>query len=255
MMINVFRGLVGLAVASVLVCSHTPAAFGQTTYSGDAYDVGAAIDVTAVVSVTATVNNVGPLPPTGGSSSSTLVNANLTGLLTTGIVTASTSGAGGIAQSVATVDNLSILPLSTIALTASVVTANSEAISGSAFGSSTITGLVFAGNAITVTGAPNQIVFATDILGQNIAELIINQQIPVTIGTDNQITVNALDLELLGGAGSIGSGDVIISSAESNLTPGVSGSGGAGTPEPSTFAYVVCLGVASTVVLRRRRRA
>lgn len=231
------RASLGLACLS---CSLflLPAAHAQVTagsYSGNAYD----LFVNAPVVGSVTLNPVGPLPPGGGSLSNTVLSLDVPGLVTTGVASAATNGGSNTANSSAVVNDLSILPGSPTSLTATLVQADSGATPTSAFGSSTIAGLTFGGNAVNVTGAPNQ----TIILPGDIATLVINEQIDSSSGNHHEFTTNALDLMIPGLAGLPGT-QIIVSHANSDVNA---------VPEPGAYAMLAGMSVVGGGFMLRRR--
>lgn len=154
-----------------------------------------------------TISEAGPLPPAGGSDSSTLLTLNLPGILKADVLDASTSAAQGAAESEASLTNVVILPGHLAQVTASLVRAESQASCLGAGGSSTIANLTFAGLSVVVTGQPNQTVSIPGV-----ATLVINEQIPSSSTASHGMTVRALHLTLLTGD------EVILSHAETGVT-------------------------------------
>lgn len=151
---------------------------------------------------------------------------------------------------VASVDDL-VANIGVLALGADVVSATCAATQAGVTGSSVLTGLVasLAGLPIVIplNPAPNTVV-GINVGLVRIANLTLNERIRVAGG----LTVNAIHLRLLGGVlGSIGTGDVIISSA--NCGPAA-----LPTPLAHGAGLVIGLGLvgastAGIVVVRRRR--
>lgn len=208
-------------------------------YIGDAYGLKLNVLSLGVVSVADT----GPLPSAGGGPFTVhLLNAGVgssaAGLgATTGVIDTSTQGLGGVATSFAVVNNLNVLPPlgTSLQLSATVVRSDASASSGGTVGSSTITGLVFGSNSITVTGAPNQTVL--DAFGDT---LIINEQLH---NPDGSLTVNALDLSVINSTATLR-----VSSATAGFA------GGAVTPEPGSFALLAGIIVSGGLFTVRRSR-
>jgi hypothetical protein len=180
--------------ATVAILGYAGPAHAQ--YIGDAYGLNLNLNPLNLLNLGTTIADTGALPSAGGGPfTANLLNATVgTGGLgglgaTTGVINTSTQGLTGVVNSSAVVNNLSVLPplLDAVSLTATTVTSSATASSSGEFGSSTITGLHFGGNAITVTGAVNQTV--VDALGNT---LIINEQIHNANGS---LTVNALGLQ------------------------------------------------------------
>jgi hypothetical protein len=197
-----------IAVATLLLplLSIAAPAFGsETTFGGRA--TGLSVN-TALASTT--LADTGPLPPEGGVVDATPAAAS-TELAQAHAMLSITMGGfdemlqAEIAQSDVSVDSVVLLPGTPNQIEAYSVTAMSRATCSDVFGFSDITALVVAGQPITVTGEPNQVV---DILG--VLTLTINERIV----TDNSITVNALHLHTALGA------DVIVSSASSSISCG-----------------------------------
>jgi hypothetical protein len=191
-------------VTEILVCCLLLIASlaDAATFSGRAF--GARVVLVNPQPNVLVFSDTGNLPTAGGSLSASLVSISVGGTLSSGTVTASTSGSGSLATSSARVQSVLAFPGQPAQLSADVVQADTRADCAGASGSSTIAGLVFAGNPVVVTGSPNQ----TITLGA-LATLVINEQITVAGAAD--ITVNALHLTL-------GTGEsVIISSAHSDI--------------------------------------
>jgi len=211
----------------------------RAQYIGDAY--GLNLNLVGLGLLTA--GDTGALPSSGGGPftehllSASLGSATLGLGATTGVIDTSTQGIGGVVNSSATVNGLNVIPplLSSIQLSATTITSQATANSGGTSGSSTITNLVFGNVAINVTGAANQTV--VDALGNT---LIINQQIHNANGS---LTVNALDLQLLGS---------VVSLKVSSSTAGYTGL--ASTPEPGSMALLTGALITGGVFTVRRRR-
>jgi hypothetical protein len=194
------RHLATLAALCVAV-GGPPAAVAET-YSGRAY--GAQVKLINPNPNVLFFSDTGQLPPQGGSLSATLLTILLGNTLSSHTITASCSGGGGQANSSASQEEAVIFGGQPAQVTASVVASQAHADCGGVSGSSVVTNLTFGGNAVAVTGQPNQTV---TILG--VATLIINQQI-ADVGA-REITVNALHLI-------VGTGEeVILSSSHSDV--------------------------------------
>lgn len=189
-------GLGGWAATTTIADAATP------TYSGRAY--GAQVVIVNPAPNVLFFSDTGPLPSSGGSLSATLLTILLGTTLSSHTITASTSGVSGVASSSAHQETMVAFQGQPAQLTADVVEAHSQATCAGISGSSVVTNLTFGGNAVVVTGAPNQTVSIPAI-----ATLVINEQIVVPGALD--ITVNALHLTL-------GTGEqVILSSAHSDI--------------------------------------
>jgi hypothetical protein len=203
--------LTGLALLATLA----PAA-AQTLVSGDAFGVSAAL--TGVGSVAP--NPAVVLPPAGGSTEAHLLALDAPGILTTGTLTAESTGSVGAlaatATSEAAVEQLSIL--------AGLVAADAVVARASCSGNgttasctdvgTTILGLVVNGTPLgNITPTPNTVI---PIPG--IGTLVLNEQVTAGDGvTAASLTVNLIHLIL---NGTLGTGDVIVSSAHADVAPG-----------------------------------
>jgi hypothetical protein len=169
---------------------------------GDAQTYGGrATGVTATVNNGNPVNSIfadtGQLPFNGGNVSISAPSAFVSGLLVTGVLTASTSGALRSSQSVTIVNDVDV-SVGGVRIRANRVTANSGCIccpgagDGTCGGSTIFNGLTITDQAgvtsnVSVTGQPNQVVD----LPNGIGTLTLNQQ---TTGT-TAITVNGLRID------------------------------------------------------------
>ena len=201
------RQLITLLTASAaclgsLAGTARPANADAITYSGRAY--GARVVLVNPVPNILTFSDTGNLPSGGGTLSATLLTIALGTTLSSHTISASTSGSGGVATSSAHQEMALAFSGQAAQLSADVIEAHSQATCGGVSGSSTVTNLRFGGNAVVVTGQPNQTV---SIAG--VATLVINEQIVVSGAED--ITVNALHLTLATGE------QVILSSAHSDV--------------------------------------
>jgi hypothetical protein len=168
--------------------------YGQAqaiTYRGEAV----VADVRALF-VNVALSDTGPLPRSGGSLSTSLLNATVPGLVGLHLLNGDTQGVNSRTDSQASVA-LATITAAGIRITASILTSQIAAL--------TVNGL-----SITVTGEPNQTV---PLL---VGSLVINEQIGSTttnpLGGD--MLVNALHLDVLGAV------DVVISSSHAGITCG-----------------------------------
>src|SRR5947209_2521500 len=175
------------------------ASANNTTFSGQATVVDATVPVPGIRTV---ISDTGPLPASGGAEEASLLTANVPGLLTAEVLHASTVGQGQHSRSEASVANVT-LTVGGNTITAGLLQARATAEChngvASVSGSSDIVDLVVNGQAIVVSGAPNQTIALP--LGSFI---IINEQRSDRVG---DLTVNALHVVVDGAA------DVIVSSA------------------------------------------
>src|SRR5437667_7355170 len=180
------------------------ASANNTTFSGEATVVQATVlGLPPVV-----LSDTGALDSTGGAREASLLDASVPGLLTAEVLHASTVGQGQRSSSEASVANVTLtVGGNTITARLLRASATAECHNGvaSVSGSSDIVDLVVNGQAIVVSGAPNQ------TIALPIGSIIINEQRSDRVG---DLTVNALHVMIDGAA------DVIISSAHADITCG-----------------------------------
>lgn len=184
-----------------------------TTFSGQATVLRSTTTLLGTT-VVVPISDTGPLPSSGGSLETSLLTINAPGLATAEVAHATTIGQGNNSSSEASVANLKLTPAGNT-ITADLLTANAEAKCSngapSATGSADILGLVVDGQAISVSGQPNQTISLPG------GKIIINEQSTSISGNTASITVNALHViipEVIGVAGT----DVVISSAHADIT-------------------------------------
>jgi len=216
-----FLAMVGTVVLA-FGFARPSSAQGGTTYSGRAY----AAFVNTALTGPVYISDTGELPPEGGFRSESLFSTQGTpvgDVLRAEVLVASTSGAGGTANSSASLLNLVVLPGTVAQVTASLVRAQTEATCTGTLGSSEIAALTFGGMVVSVSGQPNQKVEIPNPLGgPPLATLIINEQATTSNGNYREVRVNALHLLVPGAA------EVILSSAKSDINcqpPGPPGPG------------------------------
>jgi hypothetical protein len=203
-------GLLAAAVAAVVLAGAAPASAAP----GDGSAYGVSVDVTLLG---APAVQAGPLAAasTNGPTTSSLAKADLTGILTAGVINAEAkrddnSGAVTAKASTANV-GLPLLKLALGNVGAKVIEADCSATQKGVQGSSTFAdaNLGKLGD-VPVTPAANT-TLKVGLGAINVATIVLNEQIK---HSDGSLTVNAVHVKLLGGVlGAIGSGDVIISSA------------------------------------------
>src|SRR5215831_1393271 len=165
---RVVRSAAGVAIACVLALGAEAQA--DVSYSGRAF--GARVGLVNPQPNVLVFSDTGPLPSSGGSLSATLLTILVGNTLSSHTITASTSGAGGIAASSAHQEMVVAFGGQPAQVTADVVEAHSQATCSGVQGSSVVTNLTFGGSAVTVSGQPNQTVTIA-----NVATLVINEQI------------------------------------------------------------------------------
>ncbi len=199
---------VGLLLPSLLLGPGATAAPAQTsdpaTFSGEATVLRA-----TVLGIPVSVSDTGALPSSGGSLQASLLTVSVPGLATAEVAHATTIGQGNHSDSEASVANLN-LTVAGNTITADLLMASAEAKcsngAASVTGSADIVGLVVNGQAISVSGQPNQ------TISLPVGQIIINEQSSSVSGNTGSITVNALHVIIPGVA------DVVVSSAHSDIT-------------------------------------
>src|SRR5438093_8353591 len=183
------------------------ASANNTTFSGEATVVQATVlGLPPIV-----LADTGALDSTGGAREASLLDANVPGLLTAEVLHASTVGQGHRSSSEASVANVTLtVGGNTISAGLLRARATAECHNGTASvsGSSEIVDLVVNGQAVVVSGQPNQ------TISLPVGRVIINEQQSSVSGNTGDITVNALHVMVDGVA------DVIISSAHADITCG-----------------------------------
>ena len=183
------------------------ASANNTTFSGEATVVQATVlGLPPIV-----LSDTGALDSTGGAREASLLDANVPGLLTAEVLHASTVGQGQRSSSEASVANVTLtVGGNTISAGLLRARATAECHNGTASvsGSSEIVDLVVNGQAVVVSGQPNQ------TISLPVGRVIINEQQSSVSGNTGDITVNALHVMVDGVA------DVIISSAHADITCG-----------------------------------
>jgi hypothetical protein len=234
-----------LAVLCAGIALAAPASADVTDVSGSgAFGESVDVSVLGTGSVTS-----GPMPsvtlPAGGGGPVTdsLVNVNLPGVLTTGLLNVSTQGSnlgthGGTSTSSAQVVGATVLgalapslggdPLLTADVISSQCTSNGDGSSGS----STLAGLEIAGSPVAVNPPPNTTI---DVLGA--INVTLNEQIVNDSPGEASITVNAVHVRL--NLAGVATGDVILSqsrcrAAGPDVLGGPPGAGGPGDATPAT---------------------
>ena len=191
-------------LAGVLADVSTSSATQATSYSGRA----TVVQATVLGFSPLVLADAGSLPPEGGAREASLLNASVSGLLTAEVLHASTVGQGNASRSEASVAEVS-LTVAGNTISAGLLQSRAAAVcsagGATASGGSDITALSVNGQAITISGAPNQEVPL--LLGNG--KVIINEQ---TSNGAGDITVNALHIIVPGVA------DVIVSSAHADST-------------------------------------
>src|SRR5437867_12346670 len=137
--------------------SGTSTATSGVMYSGRAFGAFVNVNLLGLVVGPETLSDTGPLPPSGGLQTNQLETVSIPGVLSATLMSTMTSGANGVARSEASLADLSVLPGSAAAVTASFVRAESEATCSGVRGATEVADVTFAGQSIAVDPfAPNQ---------------------------------------------------------------------------------------------------
>jgi hypothetical protein len=173
--------IVGLVVL-VAALAATAASAAATSFSGQA--TAARV---SVLGINLAFADTGPLPASGGSRDASLVGVNLPGVLTTGVLSASTVGRGNHSRSEASAANVAVLGNLVMAtVVESQAEASCQGSEPQTSGSSNIANLVVAGQPVVVVGSP---VITLPLLGLTVA---VNEQTSSTSGGHGDVTVNAV---------------------------------------------------------------
>jgi hypothetical protein len=197
----------GKLVVLVIAAAVTSATIGvagasaATAYSGQARPLSV-----SAFGASVSVGDTGALPTSGGSQSASLLNLNVLGLATVGLLQGTTSGSGDQSTSSASLVSLSV-PI--VGLTADVVKSSSTAqCSGttpSVSGSSELLNVTLLGLPISAP-MPNVAIALPGGIS-----VILNEQTSTVNGNQGSITVNAIHVT---GPGI----DIVVASAESDIT-------------------------------------
>jgi len=204
------KGTCVLTVSLLLSLLSWPAqsaSANDTAFSGEATVVQATVlGLSPIV-----LSDTGALDSTGGAKEASLLNASVPGLLTAEVLHASTVGQGQRSSSEASVLDVTLtVGGNTISAGLLRARATAECHNGTASvsGSSEIVDLVVNGQAVVVSGQPNQ------TISLPVGRVIINEQQSSVSGNTGDITVNALHVVVPEIA------DVVISSAHADITCG-----------------------------------
>src|SRR5713226_8472089 len=186
--------VVGLLLPSLLLGPGATVAVAQTS-DPTAFSGQATVLRATVLGNTVVVSDTGPLPSSGGALQASLLTVNVPGLATAEAAHATTIGQGNHSDSEASVANLN-LTVARNTITADLLMASAEAKcsngAASVTGSADIVSLVVNGQAISVSGQPNQTVSLP------VGQIIINEQSSSVSGNTGSITVNSLHVIIPG---------------------------------------------------------
>jgi hypothetical protein len=209
-------GVVGVAAAAVLVTAVTPA--GATTAGtdqGSAYGASARVSVlSGVLGPTGITVNAGQLAVTDteGPTSESVVDAALDGLVTAKAIHSSSNydKAAGTEASSAALLQVKLPVLATVAghtPSASAISSQCKATADGITGTSDLADLDLGTLGHVSVATPNLKLGVPGVL-----QVIANEQVK---NPDGSLTVNALDITLLGGqvTGSLGNGHIVLASS------------------------------------------
>ena len=190
----------------------------NTTYSGEATVIQARVLDLAPI----TIVKAGPLPESGGASEASLLTVGIPGNATGGILVlsaevarATTVGQGNASRSEASVAGLQTTVAGN-AIAAQFLHARAEATceagNATANGRSELAGLMINGQAITVTGEPNQTIALPGL------RVVINEQNGSMSGNSADMTVNALHVTAFDPLTGRQLADVIIAQAHADIS-------------------------------------
>lgn len=245
-------GVLALTAVAALLAGVAPAVAAP----GDGSAFGLTVNVTLTGQPAV---HVGPLAAanTAGPTTSTVASATVPGIVTTGVINASATKDPntGAVTSMASTANVGLPLLAALgSVSATAIKATCTATQSGETGTTTLTNATLGSlGALAANPAKNTTIQINLPVVGNVATLILNEQIS---NADGSLTVNAFHLHLLGGSGvgSIGSGDVIISSA-------TCGPAGLPIPMASGLGLWIGLGLLGAVAVPvtwsavRRRRA
>jgi hypothetical protein len=190
-----------ISMAALAATVGVAGASAATAYSGQARP----LSVTAF-GASVSVGDTGALPTSGGSQSAALLNLNVLGFVTVGLLQGTTSGSGDQSTSQASLVTVSV-PI--VGLTADVVkstsTATCSGTTPSVSGSSELVNVTLLGLPISAPMPNVAIVLPGGI------SVILNEQTSSVNGSQGSMTVNAIHVT---GPGI----DIVIASAESDIT-------------------------------------
>ncbi|GAA4658528.1 choice-of-anchor P family protein [Amycolatopsis dongchuanensis] len=243
------KGRIG-AVAAIAVGVVFLGALPASAAPGEGSAYGAEAGVTLLGQASVQTGRLAP-SDSNGTTDATVVGIAVPGILDSGTVgTSAVRDDAGVVAARASTEDLSVGVLGLLGtIRADAVTAQCQGTADGVTGSAQLAGLDL-GNLGTVgaDAAPNTVV-PVRALGITVATITLNEQVK---GADDTLTVNALHVKLLGGVlGSLGTGDVVVSSATCGLgaapVPLASGAG--------LWAGLALLGVAAVpAAIRVARR-
>jgi hypothetical protein len=229
--------------AMALWLSAGTSAYADFVYSGDAYGLSAP-------GIIAPVADTGPLPPGGGTLTNGVPSFSGFGLLTTGVISTSTMGVGGVASSDANVQifhtdltAVGIALVVNIGAIDATSSANGNSTPPVVMGTTTLTNAMATFNGvplnIPMNPPPNTVI---DLGGSG--TITLNEQSMMVTNDFGEISVTAIHGHILSGGSAI---DVFVAHAESDI------SNPAPAPEPGTLT-LAGVGLVGMVGYAWRRR-
>jgi len=199
--------------------THDPPAFALTDASNTTFSGDATVLRATVLGLPIVLGEAGPVPEGGGAEEFSLLSVSRDqtgGLLSAEAVHATVVAQGNSSNAEASVASAS-LTVAGNTVQADLLRSQAQATcdgagQASVSGSSELAGLVINGQAITVSGQPNQRV---DLPGLRV---VINEQSGSANGNRGDITVNALHVTALNPLNGETLADVIISSSHADIT-------------------------------------
>jgi hypothetical protein len=192
-----------------IICSVVAGLAPQSRGASATFSGQATAARTTVLGMTTVLSDTGPLPASGGAQDASLLTASVPGVLSAEVLHAAAIGQGDRSRAEASVANVG-LTVGGDSIAADFLMARAMAVcapgGASVSGSSEIVALSINGQAIVVTGEPNQTIALPD------GHVVINEQVSSVNHNTGEITVNALHVVIDGLA------DVVIASAHADIT-------------------------------------
>ena len=200
--------------------THDPPAFALTDASNTTFSGDATVLRATVLGLPIVLGEAGPVPEGGGAEEYSLLSVSRDqtgGLLSAEAVHATVVAQGNNSSAEASVASAN-LTVAGNTVQADLLRSQAQATcdgtgQASVTGSSEVAGLVINGQAITVSGQPNQRVDVPGLL-----RVVINEQSGSANGNRGAITVNALHVTAFDPASGVILADVVISSSHADIT-------------------------------------
>jgi hypothetical protein len=185
-----------------------------SSVSGEAF--GAFVNLTSPVAVSVPKTPDVVLPPNGGMAEDEVAGISQPGVISTAVLEVSTEGSIGphsaFAESHAAVDSLNLL---NGLITADIVVAMSTSVSDGKTATSSAAGSGFLNLTVNGVSESANVPANTSIALPGVGTVILNEQIFAGDGKHStSLTVNMIDVKL---NGSLGTGQIIVSSAHSDV--------------------------------------